>query len=649
MRALTLTSSILALTLAGGCDPESRTGTDPPAVMRIDAGVDAPYTLVVEPVLASVAPPEQPLTLIARDLSTGTIIVETLPIARAWPLEVELEGLGRGIWAVQVFVDDDEDGVFDACPFPPRATDPENLDAVDDFSGESVLRVVPGGRGTVAVERRICGPGAPQTGLRGVVSPPDGAAIAGPIMVFLAPQPGADDVGAPSPALRVVLHDGVLAEPVEFSIGQLAPGTYAVTAFADADADATPSPCESAESTRIGGADTHLALTRTITVEAGARPSLGEPLVLLPRTCPEPLTGLTGVVSLPPDLPADPDFDGPLGPVSGALRLAWFPSINAEAVANTAILAAIDARPLPHTFTVTGVPDGVWRMVAWIDRDRDGSFTPCGGLAGIDATWAQVEDVQVIDGQIGALEPIVLQRNPCDAAAETGLTGTLTVDVEPGAVGSGRPVRAELIPLNGDPPRSLQLADNHTALPPDGRFIASGIPAGRYDVVVYVDTDRDGRLISCRQAEYGDRAIARRDAVTVEAGRITALGEVAVQSEACDVPRAELRPQFDFSDRIPPGVVADLRFNVRERGGWEIERRLRTAVSPSVGTLFTESIDLAPGEFRLTAWLDTVANGVFDDCDAPEPDRVVARLDLTLDENAAVRSPVFVMDLACGE
>ncbi|MGK0358785.1 MAG: hypothetical protein ACI9U2_001078 [Bradymonadia bacterium] len=634
--------------LVFGCGPGTAPVDDPPDGGPIDAAVASPFTLIVEPILPGLAPLDRPLTLIARDLDTGAEVVRVLPVAGAWPQQVKIEGFERGRWVMQVFIDDDGDAVFDDCPFPPRATDPEQLDGIDSFSGEAILRVVPGGTGQVFVEQRICGPGAPSTGLRGRVASLDDAPVAGPIMLFLAPQPGADDIGPALPPLRVVLQSDVLAAPLEFSIGQLAPGRYAVSAFADRDGDATPSPCASVDSSSVGGADVHLTPTRLITIEAGERPSLGDPLVLSPRVCPDPLTGLTGTVTLPPDLPADPEFDGPLGPVSGALRLAWFPSINAEAVANTAILDSIDARPLPHAFTVTGVPTGVWRMVAWIDRDRDGSFTPCGGLAGIDATWAQVEDVHVVDGEVRELAPIVLQRNPCDAAAETGLTGTLTVDVEPGAVGSGRPVRAELIALNGDPTRSLQLADNHTALPPEGRFIASGIPAGRYDVVVYVDTDRDGRLISCRQAEYGDRAIARRDAVTVTAGRITALGEVIVQTEACAVPRAELRPQFNFSDSIPPEIVADLRFNVRERGGWEFERRLRTGVSASVDTLFTESIDLAPGDFRLTAWLDTVNNGVFDDCDADEPDRVVARLDLSLDENTPVSNPNFVMDLACG-
>ena len=636
-------------TLVQGCGPSTAPVEGPIDAGTVDAQIDAPFTLLIEPTLASLAPIERSLTLIARNLSTGTLVRQLLPVAEVWPVEVTLAGLGRGRWAMQVFVDEDADSVFDACPFPPRAIDTEQVDGIDRFSGEATLRVVPGGTGRVLVEQRICGPGAIATGVRGTVATLDGASVPGPIMLHLAPQPTVGDIGAPVLPLRVLLHPDALSDPLEFSIGELPPGQYAVTAFADRDGDATPSPCEPADSTQVGGGDVYLAGVRFVTIEAGARANLGDPFVLSPRTCPEVLTGLTGTVTLPPDLPADPDFDGPLGPVSGALRLAWFPSINAEAVANTAILNSIDARPLPHAFTVTGVPTGVWRMVAWIDRDRDGSFTPCGGLAGIDATWAQVEDVQVVDGEIRDLAPIVLQRNPCDAAAETGLTGTLTVDVEPGAVGSGRPVRAELIPLNGDPPRSLQLADNHTALPPDGRFIASGIPAGRYDVVVYVDTDRDGRLISCRQAEYADRAIARRDAVTVEAGRITALGEVVVQSEGCPVPRAELRPQFDFSDRIPPEIVADLRFNIRERGGWEMERRLRTRVSPSVGTLFTESLDLAPGDFRLTAWLDTVNNGVFDDCDAEDHDLVVARLDLSLDENAAVRSPVFTMDLACGE
>jgi hypothetical protein len=446
--------------------------------------------------------------------------------------------------------------------------------------------------------------------------------------------------------LRITVSRTALNAPLSFSIGELAPGAYTLVAFADADGDATPTPCVM---DGVGGGDRFVSLPRNVTISAGQRIALGTPLVLSPAVCPERLTGLTGTVTLTPDLPADPDFDGPLGPLSGPLRLAWFPSINAEAVAQATVLAAIDDRPLPHAFTVSGVPDGIWRMVAWIDRDRDGSFTPCGGLTGIDATWVQVEDVRVVDGEIRALEPLVLERNPCNDTAETGLTGTLAVDIEPGAVGSGRPVRAELTPLQDLASRSLQLAENHTRLPAERRFIASGVPAGRYDVIIYLDTDRDGRLTSCREDPYADRAIARREAVTIESGRITALGEVQVQSEGCEVPRAEISPQFNFSERIPEGIVADLRVLIEERGGFSSERRLRRRIDPQIGTLFTESIDLAPGEYRLTAWLDTEANATFDDCTAERPDQVVARLDLTLDENAAVRSPIFTMDLACGQ
>lgn len=636
---------LLWLSLPPGCETGPAPIADPSPIPRVDAEVGAPFVLTIEPRLATLPPLGRSLTLHARDLDTEEFVVEQLPPVLAWPLVVPLTSLQRGRWALTVFIDRDGDQRFDDCPFPPRPTDTEALEAVDSFSGGALVRVAPGGAASVQVEQRICGPGDRETGLRGEIAPPDGAQIAGPIGLILEPLPDATRVGDPPPPVRLSLRRGALGEPLPFEIGELVPGRYAVTAFADADGDATPSPC----SQGIGGGDRFVSAARTVTVAAAQRVSVGEPLVLAPADCPEALTGLTGSVTLAPGLPADPGFDGPLGPLSGQIHLAWFPSASFESVAKAPILSQIDARPLPHRFTVTGVPPGLWRMVAWIDRDRDGSFTPCGGLTGIDATWTQIEDVLVVDGEVReAAAPVVLSRHACDAAAETGLTGTLEVDVEPGAVGSGRPVRAELISLSGEAQRSLKLADNHTALPPDGRFIAAGLPPGRYDVLLYVDTDRDGRLISCRQAEYADRAIARRDAVTIEAGRITALGAVRIQAEGCDPPRAEIRPQFNFSARIPDDTVADLRLIIQERGGWRMERRLRTRVSPSVGTLFTETIDLAPGEFRVTAWLDTNGNGRFDDCGAESEDAVVARLDLTLDEGAAVRSPIFEMDLACG-
>lgn len=636
----------ILLLLLGACETSPGPIADPPPIPRVDAEVGAPFNLTIEPRLASLPPLGRALTLRARNVDTDEVVIELLPPVQAWPQVTGLTSLRRGRWTFEVFIDRDGDRVFDDCPFPPRAIDTEALEDFDSFSGTSVgaVRVVPGGAATVQVEQRICGPGTRETGLRGEIAPADGAAIEGPIWLIFEPQPDADRLGDPPPPVRLSLQRGALDGPVAFDVGELVPGRYAVTAFADADGDASPSPCSQA----IGGGDRFVSAPSVVNIPADARIALPEPLMLAAADCPAALTGLVGTVALAPDLPADPAFDGPLGPVSGQVHLAWFPSASAEAVARAPILTQVDARPLPHRFTVTGVPPGVWRMVAWVDRDRDGTFTPCGGLTGIDATWVQVEDVQVVAGEVREIEPIVLTRHPCDAAAETGLTGTLDVDVEAGAVGSGRPVRAELIPLSDAAQRSLKLADNHTALPPDGRFIAAGLPPGRYDVILYVDTDRDGRLVSCRQAEFADRAIARRDAVTIEAGRITALGEVAVQSEGCEPPRAEIRPQFNFSDRIAEDVVADLRIIIQERGGWRMERRLRREVSPTVGTLFTETIDLAPGEFRVTAWLDTNGNGAFDDCGAASEDGVVARLDLTLDEGTAVRSPIFEMDLACG-
>lgn len=639
-------AGIIALLVGplSGCETGPSPVEDPAPIPWVDAEVGDPFALTIEPVLATLPPLGRPLVLIARNLDTGEVVMQVLAPVLNWPHVVTLSELARGRWAFAAFIDRDADRVFDDCPFPPAPIDSEHLDTLDSFSGEAILRVVPGGRGTLRVEQRICGPGTRATGLRGSVEPPEGGSVDGPINLILEPARDADRLGDPAPPVRLNLRQGALSAALGFEIGELSPGRYTVTAFADADGDATPSPCSSG----LGGADRFVSASQSINIPADQRVSLAEPLVLRAAECPEALTGLVGQISLEPDLPADPAFDGPLGPVSGQVHLAWFPSANAEPVAKAPILSSVAARPLPHAFTVTGVPPGLWRMVAWIDRDRDGSFTPCGGLTGIDTTWTQVEDVQVVEGVLSPLEPLVLTRHPCDANAETGLTGTLAVDLESGAVGSGRPVRAELIPLSNEAPRSLQLADNHTALSPDGRFIAAGIPAGRYDVIVYLDTDRDGRLISCRQAEFADRAIARRDAVTIEGGRITDLGEVAVQSEGCDTPRAEIRPQFNFSERIPDDIEADLRVIVQERGGWRIERRLRTRVDPSVGTLFTESLDLAPGEFRVTAWLDTNGNGAFDDCGAESEDAVVARLDLTLDEGAAVRSPIFEMDLACG-
>lgn len=602
---------------------------------RLDAQLRPALQIVVRPRLPDQVAPDTPLRYLADAAELGLHREGEVPPGATWPRVATLDDLIPGTWQIAVFQDRDRDGAFDDCPFPPRVGDPERALTLDGLSGRTVLT---GGRqAEVVIEQRVCGPGDRETGIAGTVVPSE--PVPGPIVVFLQPVV-ADGESAP-PSMRITLQDEDLDQPLPFSLGEILPGRWRLTLFADADGDATPSPCDGAP----GGEDRFLTPAVEVEVVAGRRLELPEPLTLAPLDCPERLTGLTGQVALAPGLAPDPRLGGPLGPLAGPVRVAFFPSAGGDPVAATTLLPAVDARPLPHPFTLTHLPVGSWRLVAWVDRDDDGAFTPCGGLAGIDALWVQQEDVRVVDGEILELAPLELVQHPCDARAETGLTGRVQVELEDGVVGSGRPLRLELRPHDGGPVLRIPLLANHR----DGarRFIASGLPAGRHDLIFHVDTDRDGVFVDCRQAPYADRAALAMNNVEIPEGQIVSLGTPTLSLLGCAIPRAELRPRVLVGAGVDPAAEGAVRLEVVEAGGYREERVLVLRHGPGREEPLIEPIRLAPGEFRLTAWLDTVADERLGTCGGPDADAAVARVTLRLDAANPQAEPLLVLNPAC--
>lgn len=594
---------------------------------RVDAAAVQPLTLRVQPRLVDEISPEVSMRYVAESLDVGQRLSGEIPPG-AWPRTVVLQPAAQGTWQVVVFVDRDADGLFDDCPFPPRVGDTERAVSLDRQSGRAVAR---GGTVDVLVETRTCGPGDVATGVAGEAVADE--AVPGPVLALVAPLDSA------LPSLRITLESDGLQGTRPFSLGELLPGRWRLTVFADADGDATPSPCDATP----GGGDRFVADPVDIDVVAGERVALPTPLALRRLDCPEALTGLTGEVSLAAGLVPDPTQGGPLGPLAGAVRLALFPSAGGAPVAELTLLPSIDARPLPHRFTATHLPEGAWRLVVWVDRDDDGAFTPCGGLEGIDAVWLQVEGVRVAAGQLEALPPLALVQNPCDARAETGLTGRVTVEAEEGPVGSGRPLRLELRPQGGGEVLRVPLLDNHRT---GGRFIVSGLPAGRHDLIFHLDTDRDGVFVDCRQAPYADRAALAMDDVEIPVGQIVAIEAPVLPLLGCGVPRAELRPRVLFDPAVVAGE-ATLRLRIVEQGGYQEDRVLLARHAPGRDEPLIDPIRLAPGEFELTAWLDTVPDGVLGTCGTADEDAAVARLALRLDAADPQAEPLLVLEPPC--
>ncbi len=695
-RARLLCGALAALALVA-CDDGGEVG--PPA-LAADAGVgadgaaaSASITLVIE-ARGLAAEAAGPLRVIGTRMETGEKLSRLLGDGvEGWPARFTLDDLAPGTWRLTAYRDRDDDAVFDACPFPPMPADVERADAFDNLNGVVEATVGADAEVALVLERRICGPGDVQTGATGELVPPADAdlstvpvfALFEPLDSFRPAEVGADaGVGAAPGAspdavpLRVPLFPDGLAGPARFEVGELVPGIYRITFFADADGDRAPSLCGTEG---LGGGDRFAQVVERFQVVAGQRSPLGAPVELAEAPCPEDLTGLTGTLALTEALDAvlaaEPEALEVYGLLTGPVRLALVPTTGGEPVSAMPLLGGVGERPLPHRFTVTGLPPGAWRLVVWLDRDRDGLFAPCNGLpAGLDAVYRVREDVYVQAGHVVDLGSVVLDRGECDIEAPTGVQGRVRVDTEQGSVGSGRPVRLDLLPEGGaGERRSFLLFENHRALPSGGddgedgdgdpppggpyaRFTVSGdVPPGRYRALAYVDFDRDGAFVPCSDAPFADRltsgVLGRCDGagcptVEVEAGALVNLGALDVTSLGCEVPQVSVEPTVRLAQRLGPESVDDaaLRLVIEEAGGWRDDRILRERLEDPTQPLVGPALRLAPGRYRLTAYVDADGDERFGACDAGG-DTLWAQIEVVLGEAMADGVADLVLDRRC--
>jgi hypothetical protein len=222
-------------------------------------------------------------------------------------------------------------------------------------------------------------------------------------------------------------------------------------------------------------------------------------------------------------------------------------------------------------------------------------------------------------------------------------------------MGSGRPVRLELYP--GDEHgerRSVPLFDSHTQLArmadADGfvRFTAApGLPPGHYRARLYLDTDRDGTYASCRDAAFADRASSGLFPLEVRAGELIELGDHEIASEGCPVPVVAVEPTIELAEEVP-GAEGDLWLRMVEAGGWSRDVRLRGRTTlldlpfaaPRLG-------ELAPGVWRLTAWLDTVPDQAYGACGDELSDLLGGSVEISLDAATPAATPVIRLQRVC--
>lgn len=590
-----------------------------------------------------------PLRVQLTHLDSGVNRVEVLaPRGLPGDADYTLRLPERG-YQFKVFYDRDDDGGLDDCPFPPSPADTAAADTYDNVQGTVEAQVQAGGRATVQLGRRICGPGDPTTGIRGTVRAPAGVDLRSePVHLLLEPvvdeSPVSADAGVARAPMRlqVPLFPGGFETVGRFDIGELVPGRYRLTFFADADRDGRPSPCRDG----VGGGDRFtVSLDTPIEVTAGSRFVMPSDAFLADDpACPDALTGVALEVGLPPTVQADPSL--------GALRFGLFSPNGGDPVVN------VELSPTwvePARFTLSGLPPGAWRLAVWFDRDRDGAFTPCGGLpAGLDTVFGIIEDVRIRAGEIaGVGGPVVLVDAACDDQEMALLSGRVWLPSAAGPEGSGRPVRLELIPGDGrGERRDVLLFDNHRADLGAPASFTRGlvVPAGAYTARLYLDSNRDGELSPCPTSPYGDRAVSPEFTVVFGGAAAIDVGERSLPLSECDVPPASIRPRVRVDPAVAPYLLdgLSLRLFIEEAGGWHADVALPRPDDVFGAGFDAPMIRLAPGDYRIVAYLDSVRDERFQDCSAEVSDQVVGRVDVSLTAETPDQAPLIVLEPACG-
>ena len=683
---------VSAVFVMSGCESsDSALSGDLGATHSHDVGPMGPtlasVTLVLDHAPLPTAPNAiGPLRFRAEPLTGGPAIDRPLEITRnIWPQEVQANDLPPGRYTLTVYHDRAGDGVLDSCPFPPSPRDPERADDFDNVAARLDVRVEDAARFEMRIERQICGPGDFSTGLKGQIEGPGPDNSTLPIYLYLEPHPPAglghaggvpeqDDAGvntgtatmmsAEPAALRIPLFPDGVVGVAEFDIGQLLPGRYRAVFFADADADRTPTPCSSG----LGGADRFLAMIDDLQIEGGRRVAFEAPVSLVQTpSCPDDLTGVSGEITLSPALAelieGDATLADPLGLLGGPIRLAFIPAYDDGMTADSvALFPNITALGTSSRFTVTGLEPGVWRIAAFIDRDDDARFGPCGGLhGGLDAVFHAIDEVRVDAGRVADLGLLELAlASDCDTDLN-GFRGTIMVGVEPGSRGSGRPVRLELYPETDSLDRlSLLLFENHWSLVDlttgsgePTRFTVAGeaLPGGSYQARIFLDTNRDGMFSDCRDAPFGDRGWSQVFDVEITEGVVAEIGlrEITVvDTAACPLPESGVEPTIvpPFGDRPFPEGAA-LRLAISEDGGWHDDLLLRSSVDDEAQAWHPPIQSLAPGHYRLTAYLDTAPDGMYGPCGTERPDRVAGVVHIVVDEADPVPRPEIALSLSC--
>lgn len=636
----------LILLLLLGCndakvEPVLTPGTDPRTSMT--APVDLTLALEYGPGLPIAAGPLRLLAINLDDQSRIELELArgSLTDAPRFPIR-----LPEGPYQLTVFHDRRGNSTFEPCPFPPQPDGMLYADSVDNIHGiAQSIRVHEGDIHIVQIERHLCGPGNSSTGLSGVLKSPIGVDLS-ERAIFAQLSPYDESTLSPhTPPIQIPLAPNGFSDQIEFSFGELIPGDYLVTLYVDDDGNARPTPC----GPRLGGGDRYLTPSKKITISPGERLDLDTIRLTEADGCLDTLTGLRGRIVLDPTL-----FEA-LAQL-GFEDLAAMPlRIMLTGTNDDDVVAQAPLHLLPHRldevpFTITGLPLGMWRVTIWLDLDQDGVFTPCDGLPrGLDLAFHVRDTLSIEAARIVSMGSVSLTLETCGEAI-TALEGGLTIEHEEGPVGSGRPVRLELYPTDeGGERRSILLFKNHLMLVDDvlfGRVL--DVPPGEYRGRIYLDFDRDGEYRSCIDDPYGDRATSPMFTIEIKSGQRLQLNPLHIENLGCAIPPASILPQIEAANE--PGVdgaSAALRLKISEQGGWHSEFVIDDVYQPHDESFISSQIQLAPGHYQLTAFLDADDDQILDECDSERPDPWRADSEVSLDVTTPTAQPLLFLEPSC--
>ncbi len=624
-----------------------------------DAGPDAADAVVVTSgltvrALGTEVLPGETGTWRVEVKSLGQVIAEAPLAADAQGRPTaRFGGLTPGEYDVTVWLDRDGNGTLNGCPFPPQLKDAARPDAYENLVGMSKEVL---GRGLertleIAVDRRTCGPGDAATGLSGTLDLP--AALGGPLLLHLAPSARCDGtLRTDIPALTVGLPAVPEGGRRDFSLGELLPGCFDLSFFADADADGLPTACTAVP----GGGDRAVVRVLGFQLPAESRVALEADVRLVNAArCPSTLLGLHGTVSFGDALQAalaggEVGIDVLAAPAR--ISLTYLPTGDHQDW-------ALPFAQVPATgsvpFTLTGLTPGPWDMTVYLDGDADRIFTPCGGLnGGVDAIFEQRLSLDVQPDGLTELGDVRLQRSAACAETGTELRLRPEIELEDGPVGSGRPLRLELVPVDAaGERRSVLLFENHRALDArptgaDGAWhMAIQAHPGTYQARIFVDTNRDGVFSSCEQDPFADRGTAEPVTVAVTGDGTLDFQDVVVRRLDCPVPDVAIGPTFVPPVDLPAPAGQFLRFEIAEAGGWMQSYPLRQPVGSEALPYEQAPIKLAPGNFELRAWLDGRADGAYDGCDGLRPEALTGHVLFTLDARTTATRPEVLLSPPC--